>query len=317
MADRRLQVFHTVARVMSFTKAAEILHMTQPAVTFQIKQLEDAFNTRLFDRTHNKITLTEAGRVVYDYAEQILESYAKMANDVKDLTGDITGALVIGASTTIAEYLLPRLLGVFKKQFPDVTLRLQVGNTDAIVSMVENNLLDLGIVEAPVYNKNLEVITCRLDELVVIVPPDHPLAAFDTIRAEQLTQYPFILREEGSGTRVVIDEYMRNAGMNFIDFDIVMELGSPESVKMAVESEVGVAITSRTTLSKEIKLGTLKAIPLNPPLMRPFSHVRQRHKFRHRAVGQLLEFAEQYCKEQARKEGFIIPDEIDSNKINP
>lgn len=314
MADRRLQVFHTVARVMSFTKAAEILHMTQPAVTFQIKQLEDAFNTRLFDRTHNKITLTEAGRVVYDYAEQILESYAKMANDVKDLTGDITGALVIGASTTIAEYLLPRLLGVFKKQFPDVTLRLQVGNTDAIVSMVENNLLDLGIVEAPVYNKNLEVITCRLDELVVIVPPDHPLAAFDTIRPEQLTQYPFILREEGSGSRAVIDEYMRNAGMNFIDFDIVMELGSPESVKMAVESEVGVAITSRTTLSKEIKLGTLKAIPLNPPLMRPFSHVRQRHKFRHRAVGQLLEFAEQYCKEQARKEGFIIPDAAPSNQ---
>jgi DNA-binding transcriptional LysR family regulator len=313
MADRRLQVFHTVARVMSFTKAAEILHMTQPAVTFQIKQLEDAFNTRLFDRTHNKITLTEAGRVVYDYAEQILESYAKMANDVKDLTGDITGALVIGASTTIAEYLLPRLLGVFKKQFPDVTLRLQVGNTDAIVSMVENNLLDLGIVEAPVYNKNLEVITCRLDELVVIVPPDHPLAAFDTIRPEQLTQYPFILREEGSGSRAVIDEYMRNAGMNFIDFDIVMELGSPESVKMAVESEVGVAITSRTTLSKEIKLGTLKAIPLNPPLMRPFSHVRQRHKFRHRAVGQLLEFAEQYCKEQARKEGFIIPEDVPSN----
>ncbi|HQR96678.1 MAG TPA: LysR substrate-binding domain-containing protein, partial [Thiotrichales bacterium] len=232
----------------------------------------------------------------------------------KDLTGDITGALVIGASTTIAEYLLPRLLGVFKKQFPDVTLRLQVGNTDAIVSMVENNLLDLGIVEAPVYNKNLEVITCRLDELVVIVPPDHPLAAFDTIRPEQLTQYPFILREEGSGSRAVIDEYMRNAGMNFIDFDIVMELGSPESVKMAVESEVGVAITSRTTLSKEIKLGTLKAIPLNPPLMRPFSHVRQRHKFRHRAVGQLLEFAEQYCKEQARKEGFIIPDDVPSNQ---
>lgn len=313
MADRRLQVFHTVARVMSFTKAAEILHMTQPAVTFQIKQLEDAFNTRLFDRTHNKITLTDAGRVVYDYAEQILESYAKMANDVKDLTGDITGALVIGASTTIAEYMLPRLLGVFKKQFPDVTLRLQVGNTDAIVSMVENNLLDLGIVEAPVYNKNLEVITCRLDELVVIVPPDHPLAAFDTIKPEQLTQYPFILREEGSGTRVVIDEYMRNAGINFIDFNIVMELGSPESVKMAVESEVGLAITSRTTLSKEIKLGTLKAIPLNPPLMRPFSHVRQRHKFRHRAVGQLLEFAEQYCKEQARKEGFIIPDDVSSN----
>lgn len=309
MADRRLQVFHTVARVMSFTKAAEVLHMTQPAVTFQIKQLEDAFNTRLFDRTHNKITLTEAGRIVYDYADQILESYAKMAHDVKDLTGDITGTLVIGASTTIAEYMLPKLLGVFKKQFPDVSLRLQVGNTEAIVAMVENNLLDLGIVEAPVYNKNLEVITCRLDELVTIVPPEHPLASYTSVRPEQLTHYPFILREEGSGSRAVIDEYLRNAGINFIDFNIVMELGSPESIKMAVESDVGIAITSRTTLSKELTLGTLVAIPMNPPLMRPFSHVRQRHKFRHRAVGQLLEFAEKYCKEQAEKEGFIIPDD--------
>lgn len=309
MADRRLQVFHTVARVMSFTKAAEILHMTQPAVTFQIKQLEDFFNTRLFDRTHNKITLTDAGRTVYDYAEQILEMYAKMANDVKELTGDVSGALVIGASTTIAEYMLPRLLGAFKKQHPDVSLRLQVGNTDAIVSMVESNMLDLGIVEAPVYNKNLEVTACRLDEMVVIVPPDHPLAQFKTIRPEQLTQYPFILREEGSGSRAVIDEYMKNAGMNFIDFNIVMELGSPESIKMAVESGVGVAITSRTTLGKELKLGSIAAVSLNPPLMRPFSHVRQRHKFRHRAVGELLEFAEIYCKEQSRLEGFVIPEE--------
>jgi DNA-binding transcriptional LysR family regulator len=310
MADRRLQVFHTVARVMSFTKAAEILHMTQPAVTFQIKQLEDFFNTRLFDRTHNKITLTEAGRTVYDYAEQILELYAKMSNDVKELTGDVSGALVIGASTTIAEYMLPRLLGAFKQSHPDVTLRLQVGNTDTIVSMVENNMLDLGIVEAPVYNKNLEVKACRLDEMVVIVPPDHPLAKFESIRPEQLTKYPFILREEGSGSRAVIDEYMKGSGMNFIDFNIVMELGSPESLKMAVEGGVGVAITSRTTLGKELKLESLVAISLNPPLLRPFSHVRQRHKFRHRAVGELLEFAEEYCKVQAKKEGFIVPDEL-------
>jgi DNA-binding transcriptional LysR family regulator len=283
--------------------------MTQPAVTFQIKQLEDFFNTRLFDRTHNKITLTEAGKSVYDYAEQILELYAKMSNDVKELTGEVSGALVIGASTTIAEYLLPKLLGGFKQTYPDVNLRLQVGNTDAIVSMVENNMIDLGIVEAPVYNKNLEVKTCRLDEMVVIATPDHPLAKETSIHPSQLTKYPFILREEGSGSRAVIDEYMRNAGMNFVDFKIVMELGSPEALKMAVEGGVGVAITSRTTLSKELKLNTLVAIPLSPQLMRPFSHVRQRHKFRHRAVGELLEFAEKYCKLQARAEGFIVPDD--------
>jgi DNA-binding transcriptional LysR family regulator len=110
----------------------------------------------------------------------------------------------------------------------------------------------------------------------------------------------------------VIDEYMRNAGMNFIDFNIVMELGSPESLKMAVEGGVGVAVTSRTTLAKELKLESLVAISLNPPLLRPFSHVRQRHKFRHRAVGELLEFAEEYCKVQARKEGFMVPEDMPS-----
>ncbi len=311
MADRRLQVFHTVARVMSFTKAAEILHMTQPAVTFQIKQLEDFFNTRLFDRTHNKITLTEAGKSVYKYAEQILELYARMADDIRELTGTVSGSLVVGASTTIAEYLLPKLLGGFKQNFPDVNIRLQVGNTENIVAMVENNIVDLGIVEAPVYNKNLEVKACRLDEMLVITAPNHVLAKNKVIKAEQLTTHPFILREEGSGSRSVIDDYLRkNAGINFLDMNIIMEMGSPESLKMAVEGGVGIAITSRSTISKELQLGTLCAIPLDPPLMRPFSHVRQRHKFRHKTVGELLEFAEEYCKQQARAEGFIVPDDL-------
>jgi DNA-binding transcriptional LysR family regulator len=284
--------------------------MTQPAVTFQIKQLEDFFNTRLFDRTHNKITLTDAGVSVYNYAEQILELYARMANDVRELTGEVSGSLVVGASTTIAEYMLPRLLGAFKRNFPEVNLRLQVGNTETIVAMVENNIVDLGIVEAPVYNKNLEVKACRLDEMMVITAPNHPLAKEKSIRPEQLTQHAFILREEGSGSRSVIDDYIRkNAGINFLDMNIIMEMGSPEALKMAVEGEVGIAITSRTTISKELQLGTLCAIPLNPPLMRPFSHVRQRHKFRHKAVGELLEFAEEYCKIQARAEGFIVPDD--------
>ena len=114
MADRRLQVFHTVARLLSFTKAAEILHMTQPAVTFQIKQLEEQFNTRLFDRTHNRISLTEAGNIVYEYADRILNLYSEMQNRIGEMTGDVRGTLLLGASTTIAEYMLPRVLGDFK-----------------------------------------------------------------------------------------------------------------------------------------------------------------------------------------------------------
>src|SRR5210317_120336 len=116
MADRRLQVFFTVARLLSFTKAAESLHMTQPAVTFQVRQLEEYFNTRLFDRTHNRISLTPVGERVFVYAEQIFERYAEMENAVKEMTGDVSGILLLGASTTIAEYMLPALLGDFKRQ---------------------------------------------------------------------------------------------------------------------------------------------------------------------------------------------------------
>ena len=183
MADRRLQVFHAVAKQSSFTKAAETLFMTQPAVTFQIKQLEEHFNTRLFDRTHNRISLTDAGERVYEYAAQIFDLYAKMDNAVRDMTGEISGVLIIGASTTIAEYMLPSLLGDFKKKYPDVNVHLKVSNSDGIVHMVENNDIDLGVVEAPVVNKNLVVENCRNDRLVAIVPPQHALADMEIGRA--------------------------------------------------------------------------------------------------------------------------------------
>jgi len=314
MADRRLQVFFMVAKVLSFTKAAETLHMTQPAVTFQVKQLEEFFNTRLFDRTHNKITLTEAGRIVYSYSELILEHYERMNSEVKELTGEAGGSLLIGASTTIAEYMFPSLLGGFKKRFPDVRIRLQVGNTDSIVAMVENNMIDLGVVEAPVYNNNLEVEMCRLDEMVLIVTPNHPLATKTSVLIDEIKDYSYVSREEGSGSRAVIDSYIKEQGLSYSDLKVEMELGSPEAVKMAVESGVGIAIVSQTTLSKELKLNTLKAIKLNPPLTRPFSHIRQKHKFRHRAVGELLEFAVKYCREKAVQEGFQLPTESDIKK---
>jgi len=122
MADRRLKIFHTVARLLNFTKAGEQLHMTQPAVTFQIRQLEDQFNTRLFDRTHNKVTLTEAGKQVYMYADRILKLYDDMNHSITEMTGDVSGGVSLGASTTIAEYMLPLLIGKFKAKFPDVKI---------------------------------------------------------------------------------------------------------------------------------------------------------------------------------------------------
>ena len=296
MADRRLQVFFFVARLLSFTKAAEELHMTQPAVTFQVRQLEEQFNTRLFDRTHNRISLTEAGQRVYECAERIFELYAEMDNKVRELTGDISGVLILGASTTIAEYMLPVLLGDFKKEYPDVTIRLKVANTDGIVSQVENNAIDLGVVEAPVNNKNLVVEECRTDELVLIVPPGHELAGEKTVPIKRITDYPFICREEGSGTREVMLECMAGAGVNPSDLNLGMELGSLEAIKGAVESGMGVSVLSSATIEKELKLGTLVAVKLEPPMTRPFSFVHQKQKFKVRAMDELLNFARNYCK---------------------
>ncbi len=297
MADRRLHVFFSVARLLSFTKAAESLHMTQPAVTFQVRQLEEYFNTRLFDRTHNRISLTEAGTKVYEYAERIFQLYSELENSVRELTGEISGVLILGASTTIAEYMLPALLGDFKAKYPDVNLRLKVSNTDGIVSMVEHNIIDLGVVEAPVGNKNLAVDVCRMDSLVAIVPPNHPLSQGKTsVKLEQIVEYPYICREEGSGTREVIHDYLKEAGIDSSALNIIMELGSLEALKGAVESGIGISIVSRATLAKEIKLGTLNVLELDPPLERPFSFVHQKHKFRQRAMDELLEFAQRYCE---------------------
>ncbi len=296
MADRRLQVFHTVARHLSFTKAAEALHMTQPAVTFQVRQLEEYFNTRLFDRTHNRISLTEAGRRVFEHADRIFALYSEMENAVRELTGEISGLLIIGASTTIAEYMLPALLGDFKQKYPDVNVRLKVSNTEGVVHMVENNVIDLGVVEAPVANKNLAVEVCRMDQLVLIVPNGHELADRESVAVADIANYPYICREEGSGTREVIAEHLTSSGMKDIALDVSMELGSPEAVKGAVEAGMGLSVVSKATVVKELKLGSLVAIPLEPPLQRPFSFVHQKQKFRLRAMDELLEFARQYCE---------------------
>ncbi len=296
MADRRLQVFFTVAKLLSFTKAAESLHMTQPAVTFQVRQLEEHFNTRLFDRTHNRISLTEAGKRVYVYADQIFELYAEMECMVREMTGDIGGSVTLGASTTIAEYMLPSLLGDFRVKYPDVLIHLKVSNTEGVVSMVENNVIDLGVVEAPVGNKNLVVENCRNDNLVAIVPNKHPISGRSSVTLKELLSYPFICREEGSGTREVIEDYICNAEGCKDSLKVAMELGSPEAVKGAVEAGMGVSIVSEASVAKERRLGTLAIIGLNPPMKRPFSFVHQKQKFRVLVMDELLQFARGYCK---------------------
>ena len=294
MPDRRLQVFHVVAGLLSFTRAAETLHMTQPAVTHQIRQLEEELNARLFDRSNNRISLTVAGEQVMQYAEQIIGLYEEMSESVKALTGDRAGLITIGASTTIAEYMLPGLLGDFRQHFPEVQIRLRVANTDAIVALVADNTIDLGVVEGEVDNQLLRVERCQQDEMQLIVPLGHPLAELSSVEPLVLTAYPFIHREDGSGTRQVVEKYLSDHGVDEHALNRPFELGSTEAIKSAVQAGMGITIVSGATVSRELALGQLVARPLNPPLLRPFYFVRQRQKFRTHLMDELFQFARQY-----------------------
>ncbi|MGI9311864.1 MAG: LysR family transcriptional regulator [bacterium] len=299
MADRRLQVFATVARLLSFTRAAEALHMTQPAVTFQIRQLEAQFNTRLFDRTHGRIALTEAGELVRAHADRIMAQYGAMEREMRALTGDAQGPLAVGASTTIGEYFLPQLLGAYRAQFPEITLRLAVANTGGIIRMVESSDIDVGIVEGPVDNKSLDTEVIWDDELVLICPPDHDLARRGAVAISALLEHPFISREEGSGTREVMENYIaaqRVGGGAGAGLDIIMEFTSPESIKSAVSAGLGISILSIATVEKELILKSLCAVRLEPPIRRPFSLVRQVRKFSPRAAEAFVEFARARCR---------------------
>ena len=291
MSDRRLQVFYTVAKLLSFTKAAETLHMTQPAVTFQVRQLEDHFNTRLFDRTHNKILLTDAGQKVYFYAEKIFELNSEMEHSLRALSEDTSGTLSIGGSTTIAQYTFPTLLKGFREKYPDLSIRICEANTDGIVAKVESSMIDLGIVEAPVLNQDLDVEVFRADELVLITHPEHDLAKKKFVKPSDLKDLPFITREEGSGTKSVIFDYFAKHNIDKNNLNVCMELGNSESVKGAVETGIGVSILSKTSIEKELELKRLSYVPLDPKLTRNFYFVKKRHKFRLKVTDELVNYA--------------------------
>jgi LysR family transcriptional regulator, transcriptional activator of the cysJI operon len=297
-SDTRLRVFHSVAKHLSFTRAAEELYLTQPAVTFQIRQLEEHFNTRLFDRHHNRITMTEAGVTVYGYAERILELYRETEKAVNEMTGMTRGIVKLGASTTIGEYILPMILSSYHETFPNVQVRMTVDNTRLIVRKLEDATIDVGMVEGPVTNKNIVIAPCVEDELILVLPIGHPLAHLSEIPMAKLKEYPFVSREEGSGTRAVITEHFHKAGINYDDLNMVLELGTTESVKAAVEGGVGYSVVSSVSIRKELRLKSLTAHRITGVSMtRRLNFVYQKQKFRSKAVEELLNFAKSKCTE--------------------
>jgi len=303
MADRRLQVFHAVAKHLSFTKGAEALCMTQPAVTFQVRQLEEQFNTRLFDRSQGRVTLTAAGAIAFEYAERILAMSAELDARLKEMSGQLGGQLLIGASTTIAEFLLPRILGEFKARHPAILPRLFVANSEAVQERVAERSLDLGFIEGDSRLPSLETHVCCDDELQVVCAPSHALATQEVMAPRSLTEHAYIGREPGSGTREVIDRYLEMTGVGLDSLQLVMEASSPEALKGMVATGVGFTIMSRAAVTKELRLHELVAIPLSPPLIRHLSVVFPKERIHSRLVNTFVHFArEQFAVAAARED---------------
>ncbi|NQX43837.1 LysR family transcriptional regulator [Paenibacillus tritici] len=262
MNFHQLHIFYTVSERGSFSAAAQTLHMTQPAVTMQVQALEDYFGTKLFDRSTKKIMLTEAGLTLMPFALRSMQLMRETDQAMSAFTHMLEGRLQLGASLTIGEYVLPRLLGPFGKEYPHISIMMKVMNTSQIMDEINKHQLNFGLIEAPVTHPDMVIEPVMGDELKLIVPRDHPLANQAEVTLEGALAYPFVLRERGSGTRRVMEEQLEAKGLDPAAMRIVMELGSTGAVKSAVEAGLGITIISTSSVKHEVALGLLKIVNL-------------------------------------------------------
>ncbi len=295
MDDHKLKVFCTVAETKSFSKTSEIIHLTQPAVSLQIQALEEIYETRLFDRSSNTVTLTPAGEILYNYAKDILSLYASAEKELGTLTRVVKGGITIGASSTIGNYVLPRVIVDFRKKYPKIRAHLLVGNTRRIVEFLNEGTIDLGLVEGEVSRQKITVEKLLSDELVLIMSPKNALAKRANIRISDIVKEPFILREEGSGTRQVLEKYLAKHGIYPQNMKISLVLGSTESIKQAVEDGAGVSIVSRWAARKESRYGSLKiATFMEDRFLRDFTLIYTKNIFSSHIFVEFMNFLKNY-----------------------
>lgn len=295
MIDSRLLIFLKSAEKLSFSEAAEELLLTQPAVSFQIKKLEDYFGIPLFYREKNRISLTEAGEILFQQAKKILSCYQEAERAIGQISGIVQGRMMVGASTTMGEYILPKVLGDFEGRYPDVETLLEVGNSDRILNGVLSRYLDVGILAEEVKNRELHQEKIIEDELVLITSPKHPLAGKKKISLQDLEGQRFIAREKGSGTRKEIESHLKKAGIDPQKLRTTMWLGSSEAVKGAVEGGLGISILSRWAIRKEVRLGTLREVSIQGVRMiRDFKLIHYKGKEFSHEMGVFLKFLKEY-----------------------
>ena len=251
--DFRLKVFYTVAKRLSFTKAATELFITQPAISKHIKELEEHYKIKLFDRNGSKILLTTAGQVLLEHTKSIFEYYRKIDYDMSALINERIGLLRVGASTTISHYLIPPLLALFHQKLKEVKVSLLNGNTEQIESALIKQDIEIGIVEGQSKNKSIKYTEFLKDELVLVCNSSHALTKLDFVTHEDLKRMNFVIREQGSGTLEVIEHALKPFGIKFSNLNIEMQLGSTESIKSYLLNSDCVAFISIHAIEKELK----------------------------------------------------------------
>lgn len=280
MSDRRLEVFHAVASQMSFTRAAELLGTSQPAVTFQIRQLEDHFLTRLFDRSHGRVTLTPAGELMRQYTERVLHLTVDLRARLAELHAEPCGILHVGATPSAAEYYAPSVLARFRRLHPQVRPQLTVVSGDDIDERIDERVLDVGFSELPPRTQaQCEVRQCAEDELVVAFAPDHPWIGQEAIAAARLVEQPMVGREAGV-SRLLFDDYLAGQGVDPASIPMGIDVDRLASAKVLAELGAGFAVLPAAAVQREVRAGLLVARPLAPPLRRPLYLILPRERVR-------------------------------------
>jgi DNA-binding transcriptional LysR family regulator len=272
---RQLQVFEAVARHLSYTRAAEELHLTQPAVSIQVRQLEESIELPLFEQIGKKVFLTEAGEELQHYSRGIAEQLAEAEAVIDELKGLHRGRLKISVATT-ANYFVPNLLAAFNNRYQGVNIVLDVTNRSGLLKQLEFNETDIVIMGRPPAGHDLEFESFRDNPLVIVAPPDHALARRQRIPLSKLHDQTFLVREPGSGTRIAMERFFAERGL---EVKTGMEVGSNEAIKQSVQAGLGLGLLSRDTLAMELQLKQLTILNVEGfPIMRSWYVVHRRGK---------------------------------------
>ena len=275
----RLEVFCKVVELQSFTRAGEAIYLSQPTVSEHIRSLEETLNEKLIDRLNRKVLPTPAGRILYQYARQILRLRHEAMQAIKAYRGQIAGLLALGAGTIPGTYYLPECIGVFKRSYPALQINLKISGSRLVADDVLRGDLEAGVIGARWSDSGLEWEEIFFDELVLTVFPQHRWAGRESIVLSELEREPFILRERYSGTRKVMTDILERHGFNMNRLCVVAEMSATEAVRQSIKAEIGVSILSRQAISEDLGSGALKSVTIKGiEFFRPFYLVTPRNR---------------------------------------